>query len=106
MRVGTIAIRAELPPQGSHITDKQIQEALWHYYYDIEKSVGYLVSTYISGPKAQKKARVQDVKKAQGRSYCFFPLISVVLEHNHASGGAEDVFSATGCRRPSWTGIG
>jgi hypothetical protein len=95
MRVGTIAIRAELPPQGIHITDKQIQEALWHYYYDIEKSVGYLVSTYISGPKAQKKAKAQDVKKTQGRFCSFFSLISMVL-HSHASGGAEDVFAATG----------
>lgn len=57
MRVGTIAVRAELPATASHITDKQIQEALWHYYYDIEKSVGYLVNTYVAKPKKEKKVK-------------------------------------------------
>ncbi|PVH75367.1 hypothetical protein DL98DRAFT_498454 [Cadophora sp. DSE1049] len=55
MRVGTIAVRAELPATATHITDKQIQEALWHYYYDIEKSVGYLVNTYVT--KKEKKSK-------------------------------------------------
>lgn len=55
MRVGTIAVRAELPATATHITDKQIQEALWHYYYDIEKSVGYLMSTYVAKKEKQKK---------------------------------------------------
>lgn len=55
MRVGTIAIRAELPTTATHVTDKQIQEALWHYYYDIEKSVGYLMSTYVA--KKEKKEK-------------------------------------------------
>ncbi|KAK0120257.1 Hsp70 suppressor, GTPase facilitates ribosomal subunit dissociation [Cadophora gregata] len=59
MRVGTIAVRAELPATASHITDKQIQEALWHYYYDIEKSVGYLVSTYVA-KKEKKEKKVKD----------------------------------------------
>jgi len=55
MRVGTIAVRAELPATATHITDKQIQEALWHYYYDIEKSVGYLMSTYVAKKEKEKK---------------------------------------------------
>ncbi|PBP17260.1 P-loop containing nucleoside triphosphate hydrolase [Diplocarpon rosae] len=62
MRVGTIAVRAELPLSVTHITNKQIQEALWHYYYDIEKSVGYLVNTYVEKPKKEKK--VKDRKKS------------------------------------------
>ncbi|KAK6581257.1 hypothetical protein PZA11_005948 [Diplocarpon coronariae] len=57
MRVGTIAVRAELPPSATHITNKQIQEALWHYYYDIEKSVGYLVNTYVEKPKKERKVK-------------------------------------------------
>ncbi|CZT43313.1 related to elongation factor 1-alpha [Rhynchosporium secalis] len=55
MRVGTIAIRLELPETATHITDKQIHEALWHYYYDIEKSVGYLISTFVA--KREKKEK-------------------------------------------------
>jgi hypothetical protein len=66
MRVGTIAVREALPPSVAHITDKQIQEALWHYYYDVAKSVGYLVTTYAPKQKAQKKDKVQAGKKVQG----------------------------------------
>lgn len=44
MRQGTVKVRAAL---GSAFpaTDKEIQEALWHYYYDVPKSVAYLKST-------------------------------------------------------------
>ncbi|KAI9650640.1 hypothetical protein NHQ30_000660 [Ciborinia camelliae] len=53
MRQGTIKVREALPPGSSKITEKQIQEALWHYYYDVGKSVTYLVNTYT--PKVPKK---------------------------------------------------
>ncbi|KAH9210290.1 hypothetical protein DL95DRAFT_526392 [Leptodontidium sp. 2 PMI_412] len=59
MRVGTIAVRAELPPTATHITDKQIQEALWHYYYDIEKSVGYLMNTFVTKKEKKEKKKVK-----------------------------------------------
>ena len=64
LRVGTIAVRAKLPKDSRHITDKQIQEALWHYYYDVEKSVGYLVNTYLAKPKRENIKTV--VKKSGG----------------------------------------
>lgn len=66
MQIGTIAVRAALPPAASHIIDKEIQESLWHYYYDVEKSVAYLVSKYVAKPKAQKKEKTQGEKKLQG----------------------------------------
>jgi elongation factor 1 alpha-like protein len=66
MRVGTIAVRAELSPTAAHITDKQIQEALWNYYYDIEQSVRYLTSTYLSKQKSTKKDNPKLVQKAEG----------------------------------------
>lgn len=44
MRIGTINVRKELGP-GVKVTDAQIQEALWHYYYDVAKSVSYIKST-------------------------------------------------------------
>src|ERR1700744_4305809 len=43
MRQGTITVRAALGAASS-VTDSEIQEALWHYYYDIAKSVAYLKS--------------------------------------------------------------
>jgi elongation factor 1 alpha-like protein len=46
----------ELLLQGSsHITDKQIQEALWHYYYDVDKSIAYLRREYMAKPKKEQK---------------------------------------------------
>lgn len=53
MRQGTIKVRETLPPGPNNITEKQIHEALWNYYYDVEKSVAYLVKTYY--PKVPKK---------------------------------------------------
>ena len=63
MRQGTIRVRQSLPP-GIDITDKQIQESLWHYYYDVEKSVSYLASTHT--PKAQKASKKATGKKNTG----------------------------------------
>jgi len=64
MRIGTIAVREKLPPTATHVTDKQIQESLWHYYYDVEKSVEYLANTYMKKPK--EKAQKKEKKVAGG----------------------------------------
>lgn len=62
MREGTIKVREALPTGTAldSITDKEIQEALWHYYYDVGKAVTYLLNTY---SKAEKKA---EPKKKKG----------------------------------------
>ncbi|KKY13304.1 putative elongation factor 1-alpha [Diplodia seriata] len=44
LRQGTIKVREELGPDFSSVSNKQIEEALWNYYYDIAKSVTYLKS--------------------------------------------------------------
>jgi elongation factor 1 alpha-like protein len=48
MRVSTAEVRklldSEIPPVPA--SDQEIWEALWHYYYDVDKSVGYLRSVY------------------------------------------------------------
>ncbi|KIX96399.1 uncharacterized protein Z520_07665 [Fonsecaea multimorphosa CBS 102226] len=41
MQQGTSKVRAALGP-AFPATDSEIQEALWHYYYDVGKSVAYL----------------------------------------------------------------
>ena len=33
---------------GGSFTDKEIQDSLWHYYYDVDKTVNYLLSEIIS----------------------------------------------------------
>ena len=42
LRSGTSQVRDALA--GVPATDSEIQEALWHYYYDVGKSVAYLKS--------------------------------------------------------------
>ena len=44
LRQGTIRVRDVLGP-GFGISDAKIQESLWHYYYDVEKSVNYILSS-------------------------------------------------------------
>lgn len=49
MREGTIKVREAL---GSFpATDEEIQDSLWHYYYDVAKTVSYLKSTVSLLPK-------------------------------------------------------
>jgi elongation factor 1 alpha-like protein len=46
LRLGLIRVRESL---GDSIaaTDEEIQEALWHYYYDVAKSVAFVKSMRI-----------------------------------------------------------
>lgn len=84
-------MREQLPQGSGHITDKQIQEALWHYYYDVDKSVSYLKKEYMAKPKKEQK-------KAAGRSY--FHLQPHTLETrvrretNGTQGGFKKLLSA------------
>lgn len=57
MRVGTIRVREALGEFEAGISDAQIQEALWHYYYDVGKSVSYLKNKFggAPAPKATPK---------------------------------------------------
>jgi HBS1 N-terminus len=66
MRLGTIAIREALPSSVSNITDKEIQESLWHYYYDVEKSLAYLLSKHTPKQKVAKKENVKGKSNIQG----------------------------------------
>ncbi|KAK7557798.1 HBS1 N-terminus-domain-containing protein [Phyllosticta citricarpa] len=44
MRQGKTKVREALGPDYANVGDKQIEDALWNYYYDIGKSVAYLKS--------------------------------------------------------------
>ncbi|KAF2679732.1 hypothetical protein K458DRAFT_393577 [Lentithecium fluviatile CBS 122367] len=56
MKIGTAKVREALDTS-LNITDAQIQEALWHYYYDVGKSVTYLKNKFAPKPQAQPKAK-------------------------------------------------
>ncbi|KAI0537401.1 hypothetical protein GGR58DRAFT_502235 [Xylaria digitata] len=57
MIAGTTQVRVALGSDSSKVTTNQIEEALWHYYYDVEKSVTYLASKYISPKPAKSPAQ-------------------------------------------------
>ncbi|KAL2019179.1 hypothetical protein VTK56DRAFT_9979 [Thermocarpiscus australiensis] len=60
MSQATADVQAALGVEASKVTVDQIEDALWHYYYDVDKSVTYLTSTYINPrPKATKPAPQQ-----------------------------------------------
>lgn len=60
MANGTAQIRAALGTEADNVTTEQIQEALWHYYYDVDKSVTYLMKTFIApAPKPTPKKHAE-----------------------------------------------
>lgn len=67
MEASSAEVRELLGPQASKVSASQIQEALWHYYYDIDKTLAYLVTKFIDppAPKAAKSAPVKN--KETGR---------------------------------------
>lgn len=50
-------VRAELEEGGLHASDREIEEALWHYYWDVGKSVSYLTTA-----KTPKRAKPEPTK--------------------------------------------
>jgi len=44
LQVGTVQVRNSLGQGFASITDNEIQDTLWHYYYDAAKSINYLKS--------------------------------------------------------------
>lgn len=51
----TPVVQAELQEVGLHAPDKEIEEALWHYYWDVGKSVAYLKNTRTPRPQQQEQ---------------------------------------------------
>ncbi|KAH7119780.1 elongation factor 1-alpha [Dendryphion nanum] len=49
MRINTIKVKEALD-SSTEVTDAQIQEALWHYFYDVGQSVTYLKNKYSTAP--------------------------------------------------------
>lgn len=80
MRTGTVSVRQGLGDVADFTTDKEIQDALWYYYYDVEKSVAYLRKQKVpeepreTQPQEERKQKQtagtrfeQAAEKAQGR---------------------------------------
>lgn len=67
MSKGTEEVQKALGSDVSKVTVAKIQEALWHYYYDVDKSVGYLKRTFVS-PTAKPSTK----KTTEGKLGDFF----------------------------------
>lgn len=60
MAEGTAEVMALLGPSAEKVTTQQIQDALWHYYYDIDKTVAYLIGKFVDpAPKPVAKPKAQ-----------------------------------------------
>ncbi|KAI8186658.1 HBS1-like protein [Colletotrichum sp. SAR 10_65] len=63
MAEGTQFVRSSLGSDADKVTTQQIQDALWHYFYDIEKSVSYLKKKFIDPPPKQEPKKTKDVPR-------------------------------------------
>ncbi|KAK3394904.1 P-loop containing nucleoside triphosphate hydrolase protein [Podospora didyma] len=59
---GTLDVQAALGVEASKVTVAQIEESLWYYYFDTNKTVDYLVKKFINPPQKAAPA----VKKSDG----------------------------------------
>ncbi|KYK55017.1 TEF1 protein [Drechmeria coniospora] len=67
MSNATAEVKKALGSDTIKVTNTQIQEALWHYYYDVDKSVAYLNRTFIAPPQKSTPK-----KTSEGKSDEFF----------------------------------
>ncbi|KAK5192036.1 hypothetical protein LTR47_003493 [Exophiala xenobiotica] len=68
MRLSTIKVREALGPT-FQVADNEIQETLWHYYYDVDKSVVYLKNKQKPTATPSKK-QINDSKSKLAPFYC------------------------------------
>lgn len=66
MRQGVADVKAALGVEASKVTTKQIEEALYYYYYDVEKTVHYLLTKFIA-PAPPKAAKTTQKAKPPGK---------------------------------------
>jgi elongation factor 1 alpha-like protein len=82
----TPVVRAELDEAGLQASDREIEEALWHYYWDVGKSVAYLKNSRT--PRTQQQGGKQ--KKGEGKAKSKF---DQAAERNSKSAGEYIVCS-------------
>lgn len=86
MDQATAAVRTAMGADYKKLSVKDVQDSLWHYYYDIEKTVAYLRKTYLA-PQVTKKPKAAPKKAPEGTSRklsLFAP-----LQHDGMGTGAD-----------------
>ncbi|KAK5166922.1 uncharacterized protein LTR77_007651 [Saxophila tyrrhenica] len=59
----TPVVRAELQEAGLQASDREVEDALWHYYWDVSKSVAYLKNTRTPRPQQQQGKKEKEKPK-------------------------------------------
>lgn len=72
-------VRAELQEAGLQASDREIEDSLWHYYWDVGKSVSYLKNTRTprtenGGAKRKEGGGGGGGKKGEGKAKTKFDL--------------------------------
>ncbi len=62
----TPVVRAELQESGLQASDKEIEEALWHYYWHVGKSVAYLKNSRTPRPQQPQQGK-KDKEKPKSK---------------------------------------
>lgn len=86
----TPVVRAHLEEAGLQASDRQIEDALWHYYWDVNKSVDYLTAQ--QQPSKRKSAQAQESQKQTGSKSKF----DQALEKSNNQIKGE-------CSKPTWS---
>lgn len=83
MLLGTVKVKSLLGNEYP-ATDKEIQDALWHYFYDIDKTVAYLKNL---------KKPAQTEKKTKTKQVSRFDQAAKAAEAKvNLAGGEQDTF--------------
>ncbi|KAL1836617.1 hypothetical protein VTJ49DRAFT_4878 [Mycothermus thermophilus] len=101
MTQGTAAVQAALGVEASKVTVAQIEEALWHYYYDVDKSVAYLISKFVN--PAPKPAKAQPQQRTGKSAICALSLAdhAVLLDHDLPTDWATKTSDLTDTAAPA-----
>lgn len=85
----TPVVRAELEETGLSASQTEIEEALWHYYWDVGKSVSYLKNSRT--PRPQQQPSEGGGKKGQAKAKSKF---DQAAEKSAEKAGESDMFFA------------
>jgi hypothetical protein len=77
MRQGVVQVREVLGEGAKSVTQQQIEDALWHYYYDVDKSVNYLLNKFIAPPEKTPK---KNAKKATENGKSLFSVTLLIQD--------------------------
>ncbi|KAI5807426.1 P-loop containing nucleoside triphosphate hydrolase protein [Peziza echinospora] len=64
MKIALSKVRAVIGSEIPGLSDKKIEDTLWDYYYDVEKTVNYILNTYRPGGAAKIKKKAQPKAQA------------------------------------------